>query len=58
MHLLAPVTPNKAAVERYMDAFRRTDRAEVLACLTDDVEWEIPGFFHVHGKVSYLMEPK
>lgn len=24
-----------------------------LACLTDDVEWEIPGRFHVRGKEEF-----
>jgi uncharacterized protein len=36
-----------------MDAFRSTDHARVLSCLTDDVEWLIPGFFHTHGKEEF-----
>jgi ketosteroid isomerase-like protein len=44
---------NQATVERYMEGFRRTDRAGILACLTDDVEWYIPGMFHVHGKAAF-----
>lgn len=36
-----------------MEAFRRSDHAQVLACLTDDVEWEIPGAFHVRGKRAF-----
>lgn len=47
------MTRNKATVEKYMDAFRRSDRAQVLSCLTDDVEWEIPGGFHVRGKEAF-----
>lgn len=41
---------NTTTVEAYLDGFRRTDRALILSCLTDDVEWLIPGAFHVHGK--------
>lgn len=44
---------NKRAVETYMDGFRNTDRPRILSCLTDDVEWEIPGIFHVHGKAAF-----
>jgi ketosteroid isomerase-like protein len=47
------MTPNQRTVEAYMDGFRRTDRLQILSCLTDDVEWEIPGVFHVHGKEAF-----
>ncbi len=47
------MTPNKRTVEAYMDGFRRTDRAQILSCLTDDVEWVIPGAFHVQGKDAF-----
>src|SRR6187200_2945521 len=40
------MTPNQHTVETYMDGFRHTDRARILSCLTDDVEWLIPGMFH------------
>lgn len=36
-----------------MDGFRRTDRELILSCLTDDVEWLIPGAFHTHGKTAF-----
>jgi ketosteroid isomerase-like protein len=39
-----------------MDAFTRTDHAEVLSCLTDDVEWLIPGAFHITGKDAFDKE--
>jgi hypothetical protein len=32
------MTPNKRTVESYMDEFRKTDRPQILYCLTDDVE--------------------
>jgi len=39
-----------------MDAFTRSDHADILSCLTDDVEWVIPGVFHVTGKVAFDKE--
>ena len=36
-----------------MDGFRSSDREQILSCLTDDVEWEIPGAFHTRGKEAF-----
>ena len=47
---------NKRTVERYMDAFRISDHAGVLECLADDVEWELPGAFHLRGKEAFDKE--
>ena len=47
------MTQNKKTVEAYMDGFRKTDRAQILSCLTDDVEWVLPGAFHVRGKDEF-----
>jgi ketosteroid isomerase-like protein len=47
------MTQNKRAVETYMDGFRKTDRPRILSCLTDDVEWVLPGAFHVRGKAEF-----
>lgn len=47
------MTPNKETVQRYMDGFRTGDHALVLSCLTDDVEWVIPGAFHLRGKEAF-----
>src|SRR5687767_3927201 len=44
---------NKETVDRYMDAFRRSDHERILACLTGNVEWVIPGAFHLHGKEEF-----
>jgi ketosteroid isomerase-like protein len=44
---------NVETVERYMEGFRRTDRAAILECLTDDVEWILPGAFHARGKDAF-----
>jgi len=37
------MTRNKETVDKYMYAFGRSDHEKILSCLTDDVEWEIPG---------------
>jgi uncharacterized protein len=50
------VTENKSTVERYMQGFRTGDHYEILSCLTDDVEWLIPGAFHAHGKQAFDKE--
>jgi ketosteroid isomerase-like protein len=47
------MTQNKRTVEAYLDGFRKTDRAAILSTVTDDVEWEIPGAFHLHGKTEF-----
>jgi uncharacterized protein len=50
------MTENKRTVDRYMDGFRRTDHDQILSCLTDDVEWIIPGAFHARGKEAFDKE--
>ena len=47
------MTENKRTVEQYMDGFRKSDHEQVLSCLTDDVEWEVPGLFHAVGKIDF-----
>jgi ketosteroid isomerase-like protein len=50
------MTENKQTVERYLAGFRAGDHALVLSCLTEDVEWDIPGMFHVVGKEAFDRE--
>jgi ketosteroid isomerase-like protein len=50
------MTENKRTVEKYMDGFRRSDHEQILSCLTDDIEWEMPGTFHVTGKEAFDKE--
>ena len=50
------MTRNRQTVERYMEAFARLDHAAVLACLTDDVEWVLPGAYHHRGKAAFDRE--
>jgi len=50
------LTENKRTVDRYMAGFRVSDHAEILSCLTEDVEWEIPGMLHSRGKAAFDKE--
>lgn len=47
------MSPNKQTVHNYMESFGRLDHAAILDCLTDDVEWIIPGAFRVQGKKAF-----
>lgn len=44
---------NKQTVETYLDGFRKNDHAQILSCLTDDIEWTVFGAFHLTGKEAY-----
>jgi ketosteroid isomerase-like protein len=50
------MSENTKTVQRYMDAYGRSDHAAVLSCLTDDVEWIVPGVFHLSGKTAFEAE--
>lgn len=47
------MSARKAAVEAYFEGFRRSDHAAILALLTDDVVWDLPGFKHLEGKAAF-----
>jgi len=47
---------NKQIIEKYLDGFRKTDHAQILSCVTDDVEWVIPGMFLIRGKEAFDKE--
>lgn len=36
-----------------MDGFRTSNHEQILSCLTDDVEWVLPGAFHLVGKEAF-----
>ena len=40
-------------VDAYMDGFRRSDKPAILALLSDDVAWDLPGFRHLIGKADF-----
>jgi ketosteroid isomerase-like protein len=50
------MTHNKNTVQRYIDGFNRSDHAQILSCLTDDIEWLMPGTFHLKGKEAFDRE--
>ena len=47
------MSDHKPVVERYIDGFRRGDRAQVLSCLADDVVWTIHGTQTIEGKDAF-----
>lgn len=50
------MTENKKTVEKYIEAFNKSDHKQILSCLTDDVEWILPGVFHLKGKDAFDKE--
>jgi ketosteroid isomerase-like protein len=44
------MSENKKVVEKYIDGFNKSDHEQILSCLTDNVEWILPGVFHLKGK--------
>jgi ketosteroid isomerase-like protein len=50
------MTVNQSTIERYMEGFRRNDHSMILSCLTEDVEWVVPGAFFVTGKDAFDKE--
>jgi len=47
---------NKKIVQKYMDGFNKFDHEQILSCLTEDVEWVLPGVFHLNGKEEFDKE--
>ncbi|CAA9200023.1 hypothetical protein FLA105534_02919 [Flavobacterium bizetiae] len=50
------MTLNKETVNEYMAAFRVSDHERILACLTEDVIWEMPGIYQHIGKKAFDKE--
>ena len=50
------MTPNKQTVNEYMAAFMVSDHKRILACLTDDIVWEMPGIYRHVGKEAFDKE--
>ena len=46
----------KQLVETYIDGFRHSDHERILACLTDDVVWDLPGHTYLTGKAAFDAE--
>jgi ketosteroid isomerase-like protein len=43
-------------IEQYFDGFRHSDHERILACLTDDVVWDLPGYRSLAGKEEFAGE--
>jgi ketosteroid isomerase-like protein len=50
------VSSQKDVVKTYFEGFRRSDHEQILACLTDDVAWDLPGYRHLVGKDAFDRE--
>jgi ketosteroid isomerase-like protein len=50
------VSSRKDVVDTYFEGFRRSDHEQILACLTDDVAWDLPGYTHLTGKDAFDQE--
>jgi uncharacterized protein len=50
------MSTRKRTVEKYMKGFRRTDHAQILSCLTDDVVWQLHGHKTIRGKDAFDAE--
>lgn len=47
---------NKKTVSEYMNAFNAGDHRRILACLTENVIWEMPGVYLHSGKAAFDKE--
>jgi ketosteroid isomerase-like protein len=47
---------NKKVVETFMEGYNTGDNAKILSCLTEDVIWELVGFFNLIGKDQFEKE--
>jgi ketosteroid isomerase-like protein len=47
------VSSHKATVEAYIDGFRHTDHAAILACLAEDVVWVLHGYRTIRGREAF-----
>lgn len=50
------MSKQKQIVEKYMDGFRTTNHEKIVSCLTEDVVWELPGFYLHKGKAAFDKE--
>jgi len=50
------MSQNKITVEKYMEAYAQLNHPAVLSCLTEDVEWILPGVFQLQGKEAFDKE--
>jgi ketosteroid isomerase-like protein len=46
----------KQAGQQYFEGFRRSDHEAILALVSDDVVWDLPGFRHLEGRAAFDSE--
>lgn len=44
---------NTETVDRYLEGFRVNDHAQILSCLTEDIDWTVFGLHRLRGKPAY-----
>ena len=47
---------NKKVVEIFLEGYSTGDNTKILSCLTEDVIWEMAGFFNLKGKDQFEKE--
>ena len=47
------MSTRKTVVGTYFDGFRTSNHRQILACLTDDIVWDLPGYRHLVGKDAF-----
>lgn len=52
----ANLSDRKQLAEAYFEGFRRSEHAQILALLTDDVRWDLPGYKQLQGKAAFDAE--
>ena len=50
------MSTRKTVIEKYIDGFRRSDHAQILSCLADDVVWVLHGHKTLRGKHAFDAE--
>jgi uncharacterized protein len=52
----ASPSTRKVVIQTYFDGFRQSDHERILACLADDVAWDLPGYRHLTGRDAFDRE--
>lgn len=50
------IMSNKKVVQTYIEGFNALDHQKILSCLTENVIWDMPGFFFHEGKEAFDKE--
>ena len=50
------MSAHKAIIEKYFEGFRRSDHAQILSCLSDDIVWVLHGYKILKGKAAFDAE--